>query len=950
MGKYTDMLLKSDGSPAEQPKKGKWSNFVKSGFDTQALLDAGAQPEMSPDYQKTGVIDTRNSEMRKVWLPREDVEDASFATHWKAGWVNDLPTKIDIYSKARFPNLPKEDRVKRYGVDKKTGKVVYLADDGNIYPEARETIGGEAKQMAADIAARPISTVAGTAGAAIGPGMSALMAAGGRGYERLIGDAIFGGQSTGTDNAKDMLMEAIFAGGSEMATKGMVGGVNARNAKKAGDIVKAAGRDRATINAEDAIFAEELGRRYGIDLYPPQTTESRELINNWTLLQDLPNTAKKMTDAQTKQMGQVETAVYNFLDTISPETSRNNAGRQIVKAGQDVIDGLEQKRTRAVSPMYQEAYRTAPDVDIEPVLNEINGMLEVAPSGNNATRKTLTKVKGMLLRQLEPEPQAAATQATRAARPVPEAGGQVIGGGQGPRTLRGRIREAGGVKLGSLKGDLKESDLATRYLTKRDGVSIDSLEQTLKEEGWLFQDESLLEIMRTDPERLRMPHISEYGTKDKPWHEMTPTERKFAKQMEYEPEAPPDGDYSTVYAENLKPGDKRAMITPDGNWDEYRVVKVDGAGATLKDGQTIQLDPWDRVQVLDKRTVPAADRPQVAAAEAAHAAEEPAALRYRAEEGTPEGYAPENRLETLDLVKKEIDAMLDGPEGASIAKDTKWRLSRLKDKLTHEMDRVSPLYKDARQRYQDLSFDVDEASKGLVGAVSRVKEGAEEQAFRRLFSAAEASPENMYKARRLIKERDPEAWNSALRYYMQDAFESIKAKTNGDVPNLGGWYQKTLFGNKRQKQMLQAALEPEQYNNLKDFMEVLRRTGLTYRKESTTATRQVMLEDAKQKSGSRIVEYLENVDLTKPASIVNAKGLSNKVQATLFGKYNERLADAMLSKEATRQLAQMKMMPAKSKKLLNAVDNFIGLAAAGAYGGRKDRKQKEIPIPAMKGR
>jgi hypothetical protein len=89
-------------------------------------------------------------------------------------------------------------------------------------------------------------------------------------------------------------------------------------------------------------------------------------------------------------------------------------------------------------------------------------------------------------------------------------------------------------------------------------------------------------------------------------------------------------------------------------------------------------------------------------------------------------------------------------------------------------------------------------------------------------------------AKKVIQKADPDAWDMALRQYLQDTFEEIKTKISGDIPNLGGWLHKRTFGNVRQRKILYAAMEPEQYKNFFDFMEIMRRTGLIYTKESAS--------------------------------------------------------------------------------------------------------------------
>lgn len=169
-------------------------------------------------------------------------------------------------------------------------------------------------------------------------------------------------------------------------------------------------------------------------------------------------------------------------------------------------------------------------------------------------------------------------------------------------TLRGRIKEMGGINFLNFKGELKELPTSVKFLSKKTGNKIDLAEQELKAEGWLKHDESLLELFRTDPNALKRGKIASemgIGETGKKTAFQIAEEKKL--NVEYESEEPPAGTYNTVNADKLKDGETYTIIegrTRDG-WDEYKVKKTP-EGVTLEDGQTIKLDPWDQVEVLKK--------------------------------------------------------------------------------------------------------------------------------------------------------------------------------------------------------------------------------------------------------------------------------------------------------------------------------------------------------------
>ena len=167
-------------------------------------------------------------------------------------------------------------------------------------------------------------------------------------------------------------------------------------------------------------------------------------------------------------------------------------------------------------------------------------------------------------------------------------------------TLRGAIKALGGVNPLNFKGEFKEVPTAAKFLIKRSGTPIDLAEQRLKEDGWLGKDESLAMVLR-DKENLRRGKVFGEGVAKRE-QDLTDQERQVKKEMDFESEAPPEGEYVPMKAGDLPLGKKLTLIdnkTARG-WDEYTVKESDEFGVTLEGGQTINLPPDKGVEVLEK--------------------------------------------------------------------------------------------------------------------------------------------------------------------------------------------------------------------------------------------------------------------------------------------------------------------------------------------------------------
>ncbi len=167
------------------------------------------------------------------------------------------------------------------------------------------------------------------------------------------------------------------------------------------------------------------------------------------------------------------------------------------------------------------------------------------------------------------------------------------------RTVRGAIKENKGINFGNLKGELRDMPQAVKRLSSSQGTPIDVLEGTLKEEGWMLPEESLIEKLRDDPNFLRRQPLSK-EVSDKPQREKTEQELQLEEQQSYEPEEPPQGDYEIRFADQLEQGQEITTIHNRGaqGWGSYKVNIDEQGDISLVGDETIELTPFDEIQVL----------------------------------------------------------------------------------------------------------------------------------------------------------------------------------------------------------------------------------------------------------------------------------------------------------------------------------------------------------------
>jgi len=268
----------------------------------------------------------------------------------------------------------------------------------------------------------------------------------------------------------------------------------------------------------------------------------------------------------------------------------------------------------------------------------------------------------------------------------------------------------------------------------------------------------------------------------------------------------------------------------------------------------------------------------------------------------------------------------------------------VKKALVGAMEKAVPEYKYALNEFKRLSPAIDAIKNSKVGELSGLKiDRTVETAVKKLFSPTQSSPEMVAYAKQLIAKENPKAWDAAVRVHLQTLFESTKKSATGGITNIGGHFYKKVAGDLSQIKILKAAMEPEHFKTISEFMEVLESAGVILGKESATATRQAMMEEIGGKGLRSVVRAWTRPLVTKEKVIGD-----RMLESILYGNAR-KLADAMVSEKAAVQLSKIKHLGPKSELFIPALTTFLAMVKSGAYSREKQRgKISDVQPPILK--
>jgi hypothetical protein len=256
-------------------------------------------------------------------------------------------------------------------------------------------------------------------------------------------------------------------------------------------------------------------------------------------------------------------------------------------------------------------------------------------------------------------------------------------------------------------------------------------------------------------------------------------------------------------------------------------------------------------------------------------------------------------------------------------------LEQARKELLGEMDEIVPGYKDARAAWAGAKEYMDELEGGFEGMMARVKDPQLAKIPKELLTSEKYGPGDVSRWRKLfLSQGKAKEWDGLVNVWLRDVWEGKAAKGRTVKDMAGARFAEFVFGTPRQQKMLQEALSPKRYGDLKSLVEVLEATGRAGGQQSMTepamqAARKEAIDAAPVKSA------LRNLSPADPLGEVRDLLISRDVE-----KWRAMMARVISSKEAMGELEKLRVLKSlspKDEKVLQIVSGV--LSRAGVLSG-----------------
>lgn len=296
---------------------------------------------------------------------------------------------------------------------------------------------------------------------------------------------------------------------------------------------------------------------------------------------------------------------------------------------------------------------------------------------------------------------------------------------------------------------------------------------------------------------------------------------------------------------------------------------------------------------------------------------------------------PETDLRKIQKAIFDLNDLIEGTsyEAARIAPSSKKFLNRdlsiLKDELLGAIKKVSPTFAKANAKYERLSGPIEKLKSSVIGELTRMRsDTAIAKAPHKLLDLSNMpDAELLTRARTQIEKSDPKLWREMVGGYIRDVYEGLKATEEGKVVNAVGKLQKRLYGSEKQRQIMKAAMGPEDYRKFEDLMTIFQRAAIGTGKESMTAPFQAIGEKLEPMLGSKAFQFL---DKPKKTLLDWSVGVWNDV---LMQGRQADLMKIMTKPGVAEQLGELKRLTPGSRRFIEAFSVFSSRVAQ-EYGQR----------------
>jgi hypothetical protein len=171
-------------------------------------------------------------------------------------------------------------------------------------------------------------------------------------------------------------------------------------------------------------------------------------------------------------------------------------------------------------------------------------------------------------------------------------------------------------------------------------------------------------------------------------------------------------------------------------------------------------------------------------------------------------------------------------------------------------------------------------------------------------------PGQIQRTKEYFEKAYPGTWDSMVRSYLEGKLAKVRDTVIEREGNVGGAFKRAVFNDAGEREKLRAALSPQKFTRLEQFMGILDKTRRIIYTNSETA---FQIEAGKILEQGGASEIINSIPTSKSGVLKWVADRFDKVNNPAFA---DKLADAMLNPENAKEISKLARMPNTPKKAL----------------------------------
>lgn len=295
-------------------------------------------------------------------------------------------------------------------------------------------------------------------------------------------------------------------------------------------------------------------------------------------------------------------------------------------------------------------------------------------------------------------------------------------------------------------------------------------------------------------------------------------------------------------------------------------------------------------------------------------------------------------LDVLHNAKLEIDDLISGVGEKAVSSTAKRELTKVKELLLNVMEDPamggSPVYKEVRNKFAELSEPINQLRESLIGRASQLNDVDLRRMTNIIFNPSESNPQTVSLVKQIVDKADPEAFPMLMRAFLEERVENISKRAK-NAPNE---FSVALFKNAKQRKMLYSVMDKNTKQNAMWLERALEISARGRSSGSDTASKTELIKKMSGNALSPLVSIIAPSYMlgSVGAALSGARMISSALTKSTLDRRVKVLADVLTNERWTKDMAKIIKLDPRTPNAMRQLAQVLNNAESELADKEKD--------------